>query len=123
MAKNRPHPNDDQRGGYVKALVVKKGSGGGNGGQSSYVCDWSVFPADLLGKLVWAVNIQGSSVLFGQTRNGHTYTVSLYAGTDKAHWYFEPTEAGVDEFYAFAESIIEAALNSPEGLEYPYQGR
>lgn len=123
MAKSRPHPNDDQRGGYVRSLVIKKAAGSGGNAGTPYTADWSALPSDLIARLVWAVNIQGGSILFGQTRNGHTLTISLYSGTDKAHWYFEQTEAGYTEFENLAASIIEAAYNSPEGLESPFQER
>lgn len=123
MAKNRPHPNDDQRGGYVRALVTKKAANGNGNGATSYVCDWSIYPSHILARLIWAVNIQGGSLLFGQTRNGHSYTLGLFTGTDKATWYFNRTDEGYEEFVGLAESIIEAALNSPEGVESPFLGR
>jgi len=121
MAK-RPHPNEDQRPSYVKSLVIRKAATSGGNGGKPYVPNWSLFPGHLIVRLVWAANIQGSSVLFGQTRNGHTYTLSLFAGTDKANWYFEATDEGIHEFSSLAESIIEAAMNTPEAEDAPFLG-
>lgn len=122
MAK-RPHPNDDQRGSaYVKSLVVKKAAKAADSGGAPFVADWSAVSCSLLCQFVWATNIQGNSCLLGQTRNGALLTVTLYAGADKATWYFEQNLVGQDELYNFMSAIIEAAQNSPEGQEHPFQG-
>lgn len=122
MAK-RPHPNDDQRPrGYLHALVVKKAANSKGDGAAAYVADWSVFDCRVLGEFIWAVCVQGGSCLFGQTRNHAVLTLTMYSGEDKANWYFNQDEAGMDEFYSFAAAVIEAARNSQEGLGCPYKG-
>lgn len=123
MAK-RPHPNDDQRkAGYLHTLVTKKAANAGSNGSTGYVADWSVFDCRLLGEFIWAVCIQGGSCLFGQTRNHAVLTLTIYSGDDKANWYFNQDENGMDAFYALAASLIEVARNSPEGLDCPYKGQ
>lgn len=122
MAK-RPHPNDDPRGSsYVSKLVAQKSAAAKNGGGNSHIADWSSVSGSLLHQFIWATNVQGNSCLLGQTRNGALLTITIYAGSDKATWYFEQNLTGMDELYAFMESIIEAAQNTPVGLEHPFQG-
>jgi hypothetical protein len=70
--------------------------------------DWRVIDQSLLLGAVYALTSQHAAILFGSDRNGFLFSVTVYAGGEKATKYFHPTRE-VEKLEEYLRSLIEYA--------------
>jgi hypothetical protein len=99
-----------------KASKASVGSVGHLFGQSTRKsnldADWLELDAQVLLRLVWAVDFFGGAVTLSTTKNGAAYVVKVFMGAPFDPMYFDGDEEGRASMAAWVESLVVAAAES-----------